>query len=156
MQYQRANRKWNYYMIDAIIDNLYNSYLPLKFHDKKRLEITDNIGHKFYMVKESCQESFPFLNILESQHLSPNYTIFVIDVQNPDANENISEENEEEHVEEETVNSTASSNFIKLENNSELSEEVSEMSEHGCYCYKPCFEPYRIGAELESTATSFE
>lgn len=71
----------NRYSIEKLINDLYNLHLPLKLHETKRLEITDNIRHKFYLVKENVPLPCSFLSLLEYQHVSSKYIIYVIDVE---------------------------------------------------------------------------
>lgn len=77
----RSKCKYDVASTERLINTLYNLYLPLKFHETRRLEISDHIISKFYLVRESTKCDFPFLDILQTELASPRYVIYVIDVE---------------------------------------------------------------------------
>ncbi|XP_018330323.1 armadillo repeat-containing protein 3 [Agrilus planipennis] len=70
-------------MKERLMDMIYDLYLPIKFFDKNRLDVTDCIRDRFYMVCGCWRGSFPFLEILESQQISTCKTIYVADFTTP-------------------------------------------------------------------------
>ncbi|KAG5863989.1 hypothetical protein JTB14_032725 [Gonioctena quinquepunctata] len=66
-------------LIDTILVSIYNLHLPLKFFQRNRLEITDKLKNKFYLINGHWTSPFPFLEILEAMKISTIMTIYVVD-----------------------------------------------------------------------------
>ncbi|KAJ8941209.1 hypothetical protein NQ314_010467 [Rhamnusium bicolor] len=66
-------------LITKILSLTYNLHLPLKFFEMNRLDMTDKIGNKFYIVSGPVRGYFPFLEILEAEKYSTTYTIYIVD-----------------------------------------------------------------------------
>ncbi|XP_018561200.1 uncharacterized protein LOC108903477 [Anoplophora glabripennis] len=62
-----------------ILKHMYNFHLPMKFFENRRLDITDKIPNKFYLIDGQWKGPFPFLEILEATQVSTFYTIYVVD-----------------------------------------------------------------------------
>lgn len=62
-----------------ILKQIYNFHLPLKLFEINRLDITDKITNKFYLINGEWKAPFPFLEILEATQVSTIYTIYVVD-----------------------------------------------------------------------------
>lgn len=79
-------------LLQRIENLIYDMYLPLKLFKTRRLEITDKLSSKFYLVTGYWNEPFPFLEILTAEERSTLSTIYVVDysltikpgVRNPD------------------------------------------------------------------------
>lgn len=54
-------------------------YLPLKFHLKGRLEISDKLESGFYLIDGFWNKQFPFLTTLLSEPITTNYTAYTVD-----------------------------------------------------------------------------
>ncbi|CAG9765278.1 unnamed protein product [Ceutorhynchus assimilis] len=54
-------------------------YPPIKFYETGRMEITDKLPNKFYLINGQWHGSFPFLEVLEMLYVSPYPTIYLID-----------------------------------------------------------------------------
>ncbi|KAJ8961916.1 hypothetical protein NQ318_021535 [Aromia moschata] len=59
--------KYKVPLIDKILLLTYNLHLPLKFFETNRLDITDKLENKFYLINGPWRTYFPFLEILEAQ-----------------------------------------------------------------------------------------
>ncbi|CAG9823942.1 unnamed protein product [Phaedon cochleariae] len=66
-------------LIDTILNLTYNLHLPLKFFETGRIEITDRLRNKFYLMNGRWTAPFPFLEILEALKMSTILTIYVVD-----------------------------------------------------------------------------
>ncbi|CAG9854044.1 unnamed protein product [Phyllotreta striolata] len=66
-------------LIQTILQLIFDVYLPLKFFELARLEITDKLNNQFYLIFGEWKEPFPFLEIFQSEKLSPRKTIYVVD-----------------------------------------------------------------------------
>ncbi|XP_050308691.1 uncharacterized protein LOC126745056 [Anthonomus grandis grandis] len=56
-----------------------NYYLPLKFYKTGKLEITDKLPNKFYVINGIWCDTFPFIEILEMMKVTPYPTIYLVD-----------------------------------------------------------------------------
>ncbi|KAL1505666.1 hypothetical protein ABEB36_005173 [Hypothenemus hampei] len=54
-------------------------YPPIKFYETGRMEITEKLPNKFYVINGLWNGPFPFLEILEMMHVSPYSTIYIVD-----------------------------------------------------------------------------
>ncbi|KAF2885149.1 hypothetical protein ILUMI_21025 [Ignelater luminosus] len=66
-------------LINQLISMMYDLYLPIKFHELGRLEITDHLTSRFYLINGVCAEGFPFLEILTEQNACPINIIYIVD-----------------------------------------------------------------------------
>lgn len=64
---------------DNILKQIYNFHLPLKLFELNRLDITDKITNKFYLINGEWKAPFPFLEILQAMQVSTIHTIYVVD-----------------------------------------------------------------------------
>lgn len=60
-------------------DKLYDMYLPLKFHIKKRLEVADKLESGFYVIDGLWNGEFPFLTTLFNEPITTNFTVYTVD-----------------------------------------------------------------------------
>ncbi|KAB0791117.1 hypothetical protein PPYR_02917 [Photinus pyralis] len=65
-------------IVNHLIATIYNFYLPLKFERERRLEVTDHLPRRFYVVKGRHGE-FPFLEILDRIQACSRNIIYVVD-----------------------------------------------------------------------------
>lgn len=66
-------------IIDTIITLAYNVHLPLKFNEKGKLDLTNKLCNKFYIIREKTNSFFPFLEVIDAQRLCPLSTIYLVD-----------------------------------------------------------------------------
>lgn len=66
-------------LINYVEDKLYDMYLPLKFHVKGRLEISDKLESGFYLIDGLWKKQFPFLTTLFSEPVTTNFTVYTVD-----------------------------------------------------------------------------
>lgn len=66
-------------IVNKIINLIYKIDLPLKFFETNRLEITDKLRNKFYLIHGKWQAPFPVFKELEESPVSTVYTIYVVD-----------------------------------------------------------------------------
>ncbi|XP_072382049.1 uncharacterized protein [Diabrotica undecimpunctata] len=66
-------------IIETILNLSYNIYLPLKFFETHRLEITDKLNNQFYLINGYWTDEFPFLDIIRCENLSTISSIYVVD-----------------------------------------------------------------------------
>nr|XP_023028386.1 uncharacterized protein LOC111516461 [Leptinotarsa decemlineata] len=66
-------------LINTIISTAYNIHLPTKFFQLNRLEITDKLKTKFYLINGNWTSPFPFLEILEALKMSTLSTVYIVD-----------------------------------------------------------------------------
>lgn len=62
-----------------ILKLVYNCHLPLKFYETNKLDVTDKLENKFYLIDGQWKDDFPFHENLEGLPLSTTYTIYVVD-----------------------------------------------------------------------------
>lgn len=67
-------------------------YLPLKFHLKGRLEISDKLDSGFYLIDGYKSGEFPFLTTLLGEHITTDYTVYTVDYSYTPNLKNISKE----------------------------------------------------------------
>ncbi|XP_063909826.1 uncharacterized protein LOC135127312 [Zophobas morio] len=66
-------------LIQTTINLIYNMCLPVKFYETGRLEFTDRLNERFYVINGPWNEPFPFLEVLELRRMSTLSTIYVVD-----------------------------------------------------------------------------
>lgn len=66
-------------IVGTIINLAYNVHLPMKFYETGKLDLTDKLGNKFYIVHGRISGSFPFIEILEAQKVCTVLTLYVVD-----------------------------------------------------------------------------
>ncbi|KAJ8982314.1 hypothetical protein NQ317_006659 [Molorchus minor] len=66
-------------LIYRVLGLTFSLHLPLKFFETNRLEITDQLDNRFYLITGLWRGHLPFLEILEAQKVSTIYTIYVVD-----------------------------------------------------------------------------
>lgn len=66
-------------IVDKILRSIYNLHLPLKLFETNRLDITDKLQNKFYLICGQWQDPFPAFNDLEKSPVSTAYSIYVVD-----------------------------------------------------------------------------
>lgn len=54
-------------------------YLPLKFHMKGKLDISDKLESGFYLIDGFWTGQFPFLTTLFKEPVTTNFTVYTID-----------------------------------------------------------------------------
>lgn len=64
---------------EKILKLIYNSHLSLKFFDTNKLDFTDKLENKFYLIDGQWTDGFPFPDNLEKLPLSTAYTIYIVD-----------------------------------------------------------------------------
>ncbi|XP_044258835.1 uncharacterized protein LOC123007536 [Tribolium madens] len=66
-------------LIQRVINLVYSMCLPVKFFETGRLELTDKLHERFYVITGPWSGPFPFLEVLEIRRMSTMSTIYVID-----------------------------------------------------------------------------
>ncbi|CAH1104753.1 unnamed protein product [Psylliodes chrysocephalus] len=66
-------------LINTILKLSYDVYLPLKFFEMHRMELTDKLNNQFYLISGKWTDPFPFLGVFLHENLSPIRTIYVVD-----------------------------------------------------------------------------
>ncbi|XP_045461513.1 uncharacterized protein LOC123671600 [Harmonia axyridis] len=58
---------------------LYSIFLPLKFFETGKLEVSDRFKTRFYLINQPWDFPFPCLEVLESQYMCTRKTIYLVD-----------------------------------------------------------------------------
>lgn len=73
------NAKERVPLICHLEGKLYDMYLPLKFHIKGRLELSDKLESGFYLIHGFWKGEFPFLRTLFNEKITTDYTVYTVD-----------------------------------------------------------------------------
>ncbi|KAK5638834.1 hypothetical protein RI129_013129 [Pyrocoelia pectoralis] len=112
--------------VNQLTSTIYNLYLPLKFEKVRRLEVTDYLSRKFYVVKERCKE-FPFLEILHKINACTRNIIYVVDF-TADASQLTEQFVKQPEVVNESSTVQKKGSFGKMKNGSGLKLNISKSS----------------------------
>ncbi|XP_030750535.1 uncharacterized protein LOC115878252 [Sitophilus oryzae] len=78
-------------LIKKVLNMALGYYLPIKFFEMGRLEVTEKLPNRFYLINGPWTAPFPFLDVLENIHVSPYQTIYVVDYSLEVVKENLPE-----------------------------------------------------------------
>lgn len=70
--------------VENVLDVSYKLFLPLKFHEKGRLDIDDKMYTGFYVIEGDWKVPFPFLDQLVDMEVTNEFTVYVIDYGTPE------------------------------------------------------------------------
>lgn len=74
----RGKMKRPYNIMPQLLDNMYNLYLPKKFYELGKLDITDKLRNRFYVIAGKSTGPFPFLEIIEDTQVCTRAIIYVV------------------------------------------------------------------------------
>lgn len=66
-------------LVFRCLNLLYSLFLPLKFFETGRLEVSDRFKNRFYLINQPWDFPFPSLEVLESQYMCTRKTIYLVD-----------------------------------------------------------------------------
>ncbi|XP_044761455.1 uncharacterized protein LOC123318781 [Coccinella septempunctata] len=66
-------------LVYRCLNLLYSLFLPLKFFETGKLEVSDRFKNRFYLINQPWDFPFPCLEVLESQYMCTRKTIYLVD-----------------------------------------------------------------------------
>lgn len=66
-------------IVDTITTLAYKCYLPLKFFESGKLDVTDKFSNNFYIIKGRNVGQFPFIEMIEAERLCPISILYIVD-----------------------------------------------------------------------------
>ncbi|KAK9879061.1 hypothetical protein WA026_003876 [Henosepilachna vigintioctopunctata] len=119
-------------LISRCLKILYSLFLPLKFFETGRLEVSDKLKNRFYLITLPWNHPFPCLEILESNFMCASKVIYLVDYR----------------IDKSEISTSSSSNLVKRSSKSSkrsltLSSQLTSSSSRS----QTEFDPFKLACD---------